>query len=314
MTTWKHSIQVFASLVTLLALASYAWINRELLVGVTLFDLKTLSAITLFTVVGWFCISETSRPLIASCGYIISIRSLFVSTCSAIAGNYLPLRIGTIYRAMYIKHRCGLTLAEFGAVLVGQASISSTLSATLLIGALVTTGTWAHQGWISVVGVALCVVLPLAGLLILPRRCSRWLLHFPRMRHAVRLSQGLELIGRNPRRLAVASAWHLGGVACSTARLWILYHSFAIPISVWGCLFITAAGSLSMLLSITPGGLGIREGVISVLGVMYGVPLETGLMVATLERGIHMLGALLIGGPSLLWVTRELAKSSRVQT
>ncbi len=69
-----------------------------------------------------------------------------------------------------------------------------------------------------------------------------------------------------------------------------------------------------MLLSITPGGLGIREGVISVLGVMYGVPLETGLMVATLERGIHMLGALLIGGPSLLWVTRELAKSSRVQT
>lgn len=236
-----------------------------------------------------------------------------ISTIAAIAGNYLPLRAGTILRACYFKRCCGLPLTHYAALAVAQAAVGAT-AAGMLLSAVLLAGGFAEQlGQAGIVITLVCSLLPALALFSLPMVTNRFSFESHKVRLVGRLTQAVELIGKNRRRVAIALAWHLAFVGISSARLWLVYDTFSVSVPMLACLFITAAGTLSMFLSITPGGVGIREGTISAVGVMFGVPLETGFLVATVERAMLMLAALSVGGPSLLWISRKAAGDCQEQ-
>ncbi len=73
--------------------------------------------------------------------------------------------------------------------------------------------------------------------------------------------------------------------------MWILLSAVNQPVSVLTCIFLTAIGNLSMLISVTPGNIGIKELTVTGAALYLGIQTEP------------MLGALLVDRIILLLIT-----------
>ena len=71
------------------------------------------------------------------------------------------------------------------------------------------------------------------------------------------------------------------------------------------CLALAALGHAATLLGLTPGALGIREIALGGAAAALGVPLEIGLLVALVERAVHLSWAVMAGVPSGWWLLRR---------
>lgn len=94
-----------------------------------------------------------------------------------------------------------------------------------------------------------------------------------RLSHLVlTLAAGLRRLGQDPRRLSRAAGFALGGWLLDAASLWVMLAAFAAPIGVGPLLTVYAVGSILAVLPLTPGGLGIVEGVMVPALIGFGVP------------------------------------------
>ena len=67
-------------------------------------------------------------------------------------------------------------------------------------------------------------------------------------------------------------------------RIYLAFWCISQPVSITYCLIAGVLASLSLAFSITPGGLGVREGLLIVAGVAFGISFEHTLVAATIER------------------------------
>ena len=262
-----------------------------------------LAALGMLTALSWLCLSEQVRSLAGSCCPITQPIRAFAVTCAGTLANHVTIRGGGVIRALYFRQECGLSFAEFGAVLIGQALLGTTLAAAAMIGSVLCVSDSNTQGW-ELMAMVVCAIVPPVFLVSVGPIISQFIANW-RIQFAVKLVTALALIGRSPRSLIQACFWWLGSTSCASARLWLIYTALDVNISVLGCLFVTSACALSTLLSITPGGLGLREGTNAVAGLIFGVPPNISLVVATTERAVLVVVAVLLGGPSLIWIARH---------
>lgn len=86
------------------------------------------------------------------------------------------------------------------------------------------------------------------------------------------LTAGLRRLGRDPRRLGQAAAFAGGGWILDAASLWVMLASFGSPIQAGPLLTVYGVGCILAVLPLTPGGLGIVEGVMVPALIGFGVP------------------------------------------
>lgn len=78
-------------------------------------------------------------------------------------------------------------------------------------------------------------------------------------------------------------------------RYFILFKAFSYDIPLLHCIILSLISYLSMIVKITPAGLGVREATIGVTSKILGHGLDIGLFVATLDRIITMMFLLILG-------------------
>jgi len=77
-------------------------------------------------------------------------------------------------------------------------------------------------------------------------------------------------------------------------RIYLAFWCINQPVSISYCLIAGVLASLSLAFSITPGGLGVREGLLIVAGVAFGIHLEQTLVAITIERVVTTASAWVI--------------------
>ena len=77
--------------------------------------------------------------------------------------------------------------------------------------------------------------------------------------------------------------------------LYLQFRVFGFDIDFIKCLFLASLGSLSILISITPAGLGINEAVIVFSALTIGITPAQSLLVALLGRVISFLVLFILG-------------------
>lgn len=92
------------------------------------------------------------------------------------------------------------------------------------------------------------------------------------------LAGSLRLLGRDHRRMAWAWVFAAGNWLLDAASLWVMLAAFGEPIGVGPLLTVYGVGSILALLPLTPGGLGLVEGVMVPALIGFGVPQSAALL------------------------------------
>jgi uncharacterized protein (TIRG00374 family) len=77
----------------------------------------------------------------------------------------------------------------------------------------------------------------------------------------------------------------LTGIFISGARLFVCFSSIDLDVVPLQMLIISSLTTFSMVLSLTPANLGIREGIISFAAHLFGIPADKAVLAALIDRG-----------------------------
>lgn len=90
-------------------------------------------------------------------------------------------------------------------------------------------------------------------------------------------------------------------------RLWIAAAALGVDLSLTEALLIAPAMTLSTLLNITPGAIGIRELVAGFIASQIGIDFELVLLAAVVDRTAMILMTLIVCVPSVIRESQRLA-------
>ena len=222
-------------------------------------------------------------------------------------GNYLtPASGGLVARAMYLKQCYGLSYPRFLAL----------LSSGYLVNFLV----------ISAVGVFIVLfrhsqddrALPLALFFLAILMVILFLLHRPvplpdgdgRVRRFLRdVTSGWPLMKSSTSLIGKLIALSMVNILLGGGSLWLAFDALGYSVPGLDAILVSLLQAFSLLLSITPGNLGVQEGIVSLSSGLLGYGLGAGLLAALLARAVTVLFVLSHGPLFSYLLSKELIAS-----
>ena len=202
-----------------------------------------------------------------------------------------PARAGAAARALYLRRRHGLPLASFTSTLYGSylllllAGGLSGVVAGLLIEPVARP--------ILVGGAAIALAALTMTMLPVVGRPDGGLLS----RNLARFTSGWEELRRDRRVIAPVAAMVVLQLIAGIGALWASIRALGVDLSLAEVTVIAAAGTLSTLVALTPGGIGIYEATVAVVSAVVGN--EPGIVVAgALLQRVVLLVLLLVFAPT----------------
>lgn len=147
---------------------------------------------------------------------------------------------------------------------------------------------------------------------IVERLIARWPRLLPLLGRARGWEGWRERLGTitvGPGGWATAGAWLTAAWLTDAACLYLAFFAIRSPVPAQGLLLAYCAGQLAALLPITPGGLGVVEGSLTLALVAYGGGQSATLAAVLLYRLISYWAILPLGGAAYLWLRFSTARS-----
>lgn len=220
--------------------------------------------------------------------------------------NLLPFSAGLIAKGVYLKHNHSLAYTSF--LSASAALFVLFISNEGLIG-IVSLGFIILKQRIAVPNLLL---LGFAGMML-----SLSLFWIPLERipyphrwqgYVQRLEEGW-LILRHQRALLVRlMAINTITILIYAMRLWIVFRGLSQDVTLAQCLVFSAASILTQLVSITPGGLGLREGIVAGIAHLFGFDVGTSVIAVSIDRWFAMIIVFVLGIPYFRLAVKVLAQ------
>ena len=306
--TRKNLVAQLITFVTLGLFAWYALANLETFEGlknVSLFALLiiALARLAVFINNGYF-IKWTTEAFTKQ---LTTGESLYIGMLSAIGNFFGPILGGVGVRAVYLKKVYGLPLSKFTSTLLSYYIIlfsSVCLAAILSLLALGQTQSVLMLFFVAWLGVMLVVVfgrLPNEAKIkgLFKKGLANRLVNF-----LYEIEKGWQLLIKNhrlTRRLIMLA------ILSFITQLFITFVEFRAintELSLAALSLYTALVVVSLLISFTPGAIGIREAILILAGSIIGITNEQILQVAVIDRGVTF---------GLLFVLFLLTRSKKVK-
>ncbi len=224
------------------------------------------------------------RQFCAAFDLTLTFREWFgLTACNDLYDYFLPGRAATGARAYYLKKR-GLAYTHFGSMFVVANVLNLSLFSLVGAGACLL---WESRAS----GAALLLLaVPIAGasaLILLPRIGRRLPLGRFKERIAA-FSGGMERLYRRSGLLLSGTAVQLPKIAAAAAGYFVCCRAIGAEITFLQALIVQCVGAFAILLPLTPGGLGIKEGFVSYTSSLIGLPAEIALLAALVQRAASM--------------------------
>lgn len=301
-----RGLRVAVTLTVLVGGVAYGYRHGDDLLELTRIGIGPLLALFVGLAAVLVATGFTFFLLIATTGVRLKVTEWVGLTFVSQALNYLiPVRLGIVANATYLKRKATISYSRFSSVLVAKAVLFVGTTALLTLATLVYLR---PSGRSTLLLAAICAVLiggsfvPLYIPLIRFRRDSRW---FQSLDNAVHGFE--EFRSRKGRVLWIALSILLQHLASSLV-FWTAFRALdlqiTLPIAVW----LVSLVSLTSILSITPNNIGIQELVIGYAYGVAGLDFQDGLLAGALIRGVHILLTLVLAP----WFTHRLLRSENL--
>ena len=263
----------------------------------------TWAGIIGITVLGTLLSTLGVQSLLAAVGVGTGFLEMYWLHSAAYLLNLLPGRLGTVLRAHYLKKHHALSYTRFGLFALYLSLLTSLMTALVGLVCLVAVyglDATAHRVSALLLGGS---VLLTTALLFLPLPVPAWRGRLAGLVTRLLAARG-ELLGRW-RTLRAPALWVFVVYLLGVWRLGLIYQGLGLEARPEGLLLLGALGQLTLLVNVTPGGLGVRELLLGMGGTVLGVPMEAGLLAALIERAVGLGWALLVGFPCAVWALRR---------
>lgn len=211
--------------------------------------------------------------------------------------NQIIPMTGMIYLAGFIRSRSAMAWSRIAAL--GSPLFLVASQATAIVGIIGVALNAAALGSLAApVGMIFVLVAAIATVL---NSSALYRSHlFPRaLPHAIEGgSEALDALKRQPLLALQIFLFHVLVLLLRGFRLWILFLAFSIDVSYQSILLLTALGSIALLVQITPGGIGVQEGILIATSYLMGIDPEIMAGIALIDRLLTVLLVVILTVPS----------------
>ncbi len=296
--TWKI-IQYVITCLIIAALILYIVKNRDRISIIFSFDWTMVASLAALAFLAILARGVLNRVYYGTlCTGLTLVESIGLGALNTV-GNLLPLSGGLMAKGTYIrrKHDLPMTvyLSSTAALFVIMLSVHGLLGlcTMFLINAFMNQGD--YPLWLA--AVFLAMLMSFFTLFIDRKHVSR---SGRLLKLFMKLEQGWKVLRRNKHLLLEVIPLQVLTVIIIAIRLSILFKFFSYNISILHCIIFVSASLLTRIINITPGGIGVREGIIAGLSTITGVDFGIGILVVAMDRIILISMSLLSTGFLLL--------------
>ena len=240
-------------------------------------------------------------------------ESFYVSVMSSLGNYFLPMRGGAVLRSVYLKKKFNFAYSHFISTLYGYYIIVFLVNSFLALLALVFIN-------IRYEIVSIPLYFFFGGLFVFMLILS--LIKFPvdrikesgkgfikRLFRAIKniLSGWNRIVGNKQLFLSLIVITILTFVV-HILLFWIEFLALRIESSFISIVLYNCLSGVSLLVSLTPGSLGIREGIFVITSDILGITKEQVMQLALLDRGVMVL--ILIGVFVILYILERFFKKN----
>jgi uncharacterized membrane protein YbhN (UPF0104 family) len=263
-------------------LGLYVWENRERYQE--LLDISLTSLLLLGTLVGVFMALNglTNYLLFRSLSVPLGLNESVGLAAVTTLGNQLPFAGGLVARGVYLKQRYDfgytLFLSSTAALYICFVSVNGILGLVALT-FLALVGTVALP-WYLIVGFAtmalsvLALVIPFERLL--PQGWVR--------RRFRQVTEGWRLLRGELVALGLLMGVQILTTLLFGVRYWIAFRALSQEVAYAECILFSAATVLTRLVSVVPGGVGVREGIVAGIASILGFDTSISVVAVGIDR------------------------------
>ncbi len=266
---------------------------------------RDLALIAALVVVGHFINSSEFWLLYRAQGVPIRLWENWMVFTAGQLGNLLPGQLGTVYRFRYLKVVHDLPYTRSGSSF--GANLVITLASSGIAGLVGLVAYWLGGGTVRVfvvVAVALLIVGSVV-LAVVPLPDSPWSTGLvARVWSGFR--SGWEDLRQQPAVALQVLALDLAKYVLVAWRFQLAFSLLGVDEPIWYFLVIAPAAGIAGAISFTPGGLGIREALVTFAAVGMGSQFDVGLLAATVDRGVMLATALVLGTIGYAYCTHRM--------
>jgi uncharacterized membrane protein YbhN (UPF0104 family) len=236
-----------------------------------------------------------------------------LSLTNSMYSYIIPFQGSMLLRAKYLKIRYGFEYSKYaalsgGSLLIGfwVAGISALF---LLLTSYLTTGCY-NKPLTLLVGSLLILTLALTLILwYIPESGIRigWKGFDNPLAQVI---SGIKVFKTNFKQSIIISITSVLSFLLVGLRLYFSFHAVGVQVGLTNILIVQMVAVFSMVLTITPGNLVIREGIIGLLSNTLGIPIEVAILAATIDRVVGMAIIFLFGITFHFILIREMNDGS----
>lgn len=230
-------------------------------------------------------------------------RDGYLITAASTLANQLPVPGGIVSRGYYLKQRHNLSYAKYTSSTIALFFCYLTINGLIGIAVLLY---WILRketvvsftlliGFTFMVVCVLVFWLPMERIK-LPEKMRRW------TRQAI---DGWTSISRNPSLLLKLILLQAALVALLALRYWIAFRMLSQNVSPGQTLLLASASILTQLVSIAPGGLGVREAIVASVASVLGFDAGVSILAVGLDRLVITVMIVLTGWVSIVILGKQ---------
>lgn len=222
---------------------------------------------------------------------------------------YTPVRGGLFARAYYLKKKYDLSYSRYLALLGGSYIINFFIASFGTIFFSFLTGLHSNLWNQKIIGLGVGLLVGTLCLgIILFKLCSQDVSFKPgRIGNVLNnFIEGINLFRKYPKVVMKISVIQFCVIVIMGGKLYWSFKAVGKDVVFLDVLVVQSLVVFSMLISITPGNLGVKEGVIGLLATQLHVSFGDAVLAASVDRGISMFMTFLLG----MYYSKSLLKDN----
>lgn len=298
----SKSIAWLAGVLAVIAIIAY-FRPEEFAQTVAAVGLQGLAAWLVLTLAArWLLVETTVLPL-GVLGFSMPRADVFwVGWIRTLANFVLPMS-GIAAYAKVVRERAGISWSELAALAAPQLVLALAALGIVGLGATACNVERLQASAILLAGIYL-VVLVLAVVIATGAAWFVELLPAALAQRAARTTAALKKLATHPNLVVQIIVLHAAAILLRGGRIWVLFAAAGVPLDWRELLLVVAVAESTMLVNVTPGGLGIREVLVLGGSALVGVPAPVAAGVALADRLFVIATTALLAAPAFAYLRR----------
>ncbi len=221
-------------------------------------------------------------------------ESFLLATISRIGNYLLPMRAGAIFRATYLKKKYEFPYSNFLSAFYGYYIIFFLLSSSIALLTLFLKYLIDRELFFSLILFCLIIIVGMLILIFLRLPYKKIVKEKGGIVQRIfliieKFVNGWDLIVKDKKNFSLLFLIAFGNILLNAVVVFIEFDAIGKVTNILNVVLYTCISSMSLLISITPGSLGIREGAFLITSKSIGLSEVEIMKLAFLDRGIMFL-------------------------